>query len=386
MSASLPYYYHHQWPFVPSLRMDNSLDTRRSIDESCNSFHCGHSNSCLRGLRRRNSFPDIVSSSSSTSGSLRSLEDEDLKKLLPDDPVVKYAMEQDKEKCVRKMEHLKHHYKEKKRNLERKYEYRLKNSIRDNNALHTVLCAQKDASRDVQNENEMLRARLSQVESQNAILIRKNQEFVQKKEAVEKWCERWYDRSKTLTRSILAFNTYLHSKQNDSSQPSNSKTEDFSKLLDYSKVNIVGSLSTEIGNIEDELEKASQSSLAALHHKLLKVMLKEEHEKWLPPFKSKQKIQQELELENQYKSTISSLEEKIRILEGETEKSNQREKKAISQLSSKEKVISELLGHIDQIDKLRWEREETILKLETEKQIMLISKNRNSIPKFNISN
>ncbi|KAF0982758.1 hypothetical protein FDP41_010737 [Naegleria fowleri] len=296
-----------------------------------------------------------------------------LESLLPNDPLVKYALGVNKEICKRKVETTKHKYQSKKKQLEHKFQKQWCESIRENNLLHVALCAQNDSTRDVQMENEILRQRLTQLENQNITLLKKSQEMKKEKELAESWCERWHDRSRTLSKLILSFNTLLNQQDESCKGKLCNLSNEFSKLLDESKVNIVGSAQTEISDLSNK--QSSQSSLAALHLKLLNAMLQDEHEKWMAPFKSKRKKQEESEMIRQYKSTIQQLEDKIKELESSLQQARLKEKNTSNILAGKERMISELNMLLEQSEKTRWEREESILRLENAKSMLFSIRN-----------
>ncbi|KAG2374998.1 hypothetical protein C9374_010372 [Naegleria lovaniensis] len=306
----------------------------------------------------------LSSSSSESSPRLHGTVENQLESLLPNDPLVKYALDQNKELFKRKLERTKHKYQSKKKHYEHEFQKQLCESVRENNLLHASLCAQNDATRDVQAENAILRQRLTQLELQNMTLLKKHQEMKQEKELAEMWCERWHDRSRTLSKLILSFNTILN-QQHESSCGDKYANEMSKLLLDESKVNIVGSARTEISDFNSK----SDSSLAGLHLKLLNEMLQDEHEKWMPPFKSKRKKQEESEMVRQYQTTIQQLEEKIVKLEESLQQAVKKEKSVVHGMACKERMISELKMLLEQSEKTRWDREETILRLENEKSM-----------------
>ncbi|EFC39162.1 predicted protein [Naegleria gruberi] len=357
----MPYYYYRH--LLPSFSSSSSSNLRRGSGDGGR-------------LKRSNSLSSIASLDSDSNYSLdETTKDRYERACLDMDPL---SVHLSLAKRDQKIDHLKGKLNKTKKECKKQYEHIVVDSVRTNNYLHANLCAQKDISKDVHTENEMLRTRLAQIESQNATLLNRNHELAQQKEISDDWAERWHDRAQTLSRLVISFNTMLHEK--DGKTQNSLDKEKLANLLSESRVKIVGSRETEIESVDKSLEDESKNSIASLHHKLLQEMLKVEHDKWLPPYKNRKRLQEEDEMIKQQRDTIQQLEQKIKQLQEQVKREQSNSINLQTVAKKQERTISELFSHINEADKMRLDREETILKLQQENDNLLNSVASKTLP------
>lgn len=248
------------------------------------------------------------------------------------------------------------HYHKKFKYIESKHRSQLNQEVFKNDLLHASLCTQRDCVRDVNYENNLLRDRLEVTEKKLQSLTKQNQVLQHEKDGISKICERWYERSKTLSRLILTFNTILNHK--DGMQT----VKKMEELLDEHKVTL-NSIPLK------ELPQQNTDSISILHYQMLHQMLVEEQNYYLVPFK---KIQKSLDenISNEYKERVQQLESHISLLENQLISSKSKEQTFQQIIQRQERLINDLKAHIEKSEQLRMEREETILKLEHDNQML----------------